>query len=31
MQELEESGYHKVSKFFTSREVRMIISYLGEP
>ena len=31
MQELEESGYHKVSKFFTSREVRMILSYLGEP
>lgn len=31
MQELEESGYHRVSKYFTSREVRMIISHLGEP
>ena len=31
MLKLEESGYQKMAKYFTSREVRMITSHLGEP
>ena len=28
---LEEQGYQKTSKWFTPREVKLIIEYLGEP
>lgn len=28
---LERQGYRKTSKWFTPREVRLIVEYLGEP
>jgi len=31
LEELEAQGYQKMSKWFSPREVRMIIDHLGEP
>ena len=30
-EELEEMGYQKTAKYFTSREIRAIIRQIGEP
>lgn len=31
MAELEKLGYRKTSKFFTPKQVALIVEYLGEP